>query len=742
MIRRLKYLLKSWPYGLEKPVVLQFPVIDICNSQCQMCFIWKNKAEAVVTTQNLRDRLSDPLFDRVRTVGINGGEPTLRKDLGALTESLFAALPQLKQISLITNAYRVEEVTARIREVGDVVARHCGTLDLMVSLDGVGDVHDRVRGKPGNFDRAVAVLDVARRVKAVTSVRIGCTVIKENVYGLHDLLDFCRRERLYVKYRLGIPHRRLYTQGEAKPFALDHEERVHLTTFLEGLVRHYEPNPQQRLFYRSLIDQVLFHAPRKAGCDWRHRGATLTSRGELLFCAVESDVVAHLDDANPGIGYFGPTARSHLDEIRRTKCSGCTHDYTGLPDKKSQLIDLGQTALARAGLSEFARDIYAQSGAKGIVRRLKFARMASKLAAIPTQHKVSKGPRFQMICGWYGTETLGDKAILGTIVDGLRAACPSLPVTVVSLNPHITEVTKAKAPELADVTIMSVEDAIARVGECQMVIFGGGPLMAVDEILQMRALFRAAAQAGRPRVVAGCGVGPLGASRYAAAIAEILNLADLRIFRDEASRKRAMDLGVPASDDLVAEDPAFAWIQQRAAVVRKAAADVYADGDAEPTLTLGLRAFPWAQYAAELGRRGGEAARVQTDAAILAALEGVVRRLPNVRIRPVPMCVNHYGDDDRWYYRDLFNGRTDIEARLDWSLLSWELSSDTYLAAFAGADAVLAMRFHALVFGLGCSVPTVAIDYTMGRGKLSALAEIRRRPTSFGWERRSERAGT
>jgi polysaccharide pyruvyl transferase WcaK-like protein len=33
------------------------------------------------------------------------------------------------------------------------------------------------------------------------------------------------------------------------------------------------------------------------------------------------------------------------------------------------------------------------------------------------------------------------------------------------------------------------------------------------------------------------------------------------------------------------------------------------------------------------------------------------------------------------------------------------------------------MRFHSLVFALGLDVPAVAIDYTLGKGKVRSLAE-------------------
>ena len=65
----------------------------------------------------------------------------------------------MNAISLITNAFQDQIVIQRIKEIGQVVKQNGGYFDVMVSIDGVGQVHDRVRGKPNNFTRAVKVID-------------------------------------------------------------------------------------------------------------------------------------------------------------------------------------------------------------------------------------------------------------------------------------------------------------------------------------------------------------------------------------------------------------------------------------------------------------------------------------------------------------------------------------------------------------------------------------------------------
>jgi polysaccharide pyruvyl transferase WcaK-like protein len=87
------------------------------------------------------------------------------------------------------------------------------------------------------------------------------------------------------------------------------------------------------------------------------------------------------------------------------------------------------------------------------------------------------------------------------------------------------------------------------------------------------------------------------------------------------------------------------------------------------------------------------------------------------------MCTNHFGSDDRWFYRRVFRGHDKLKQSLDNSLLGKELSPIDYCQSFVNADALLGMRFHSLVFGIGLGTNSIALDYTLGKGKVRSLAE-------------------
>ena len=720
--KHLRLLTADRPFPLEKPKAIQFPVIDICNSRCQMCRIWENKQSVDISVDDLRTGLSDGLFSEVESIGFNGGEPTLRKDLPELVQVVVDSLPQLKGVSLITNAFKYRQVIEQIEAMGKILKPGRISFDVMVSLDGFEDVHDRVRGRDGNFANAQHVINFIKSSPLVDSVRIGCTVIRENVNHLPDLLDFCIRNDLYIKYRQGVPHQRLYTENLKDPYALTFAEKYEFVEFLEGLIQHYEPAPLQRLFYQSLIDQIIRDAPRRAGCAWQHKGATITARGELAYCAIKSKVISpNIAEGSPSEAYFGN--RDHLESIIRNECDRCHHDYVGVPGKADYRRLFLEKLDSRFGLKSWVKRLPGFLMVNSFRQERRFQRELDHYRNLPHQIRLAEpdsrgqiGGKRVLICGWYGTETLGDKAIVAGVIGAMRAHLGlETKFTIASLNPYVTEMTKSQMRELEDVEIVGLEQAASISATMDYVVFGGGPMMAIDPLAPMEVLFERARAAGVTTIAAGVGVGPLGRPWLNRSIGRILGLCDFRIYRDDKSRLNALGLGVPAEKDPVAEDPAYTWLR-----------DVPArDGSAKNgrVLLLGLRDFPYRDYASDLSEKESLKIKQNYETVIVDVVQELVSKYPDLVVRPLPMCTNHFGSDDRWFYRRLFRKISAAGANLDYSLLGPEQAPLHYVAAFQNADVVLAMRFHSLVFGTALGANCVAIDYTMGRGKVRSLAE-------------------
>ena len=686
------------------PTALQFPVNDICNSNCQMCHIWKRKRDYEMSPNEVRIVLSDPLFREVQNVGINGGEPTLRADLEDLVAVIVETLPKLESVALITNALRASRVINAVESIGRRCKDAGKHLDVMVSLDGIGDVHDRVRGVPGNFASANVVIDYLLSTPWVASCRLGCTIIAENAFGVEDVLEFANRKGIYVRFRLGVPHPRLYTETLREPFALSPEAQFHVAAFLETLIYDYERDPVRRAFYQSLRDQLVYGRPRAAGCTWKNHGVTLGPRGELAFCAVASPTIGNAREVSAEKVFWENS--EVLSTILQTKCADCRHDYDGIGSRR---------VLIRQWLSRASKKV-PMAGRRFVLAGVDRMRKAGEWAEILYHGKSKRNKPRQpvrdsvLLCGWYGTETLGDRAILAGLCRLLAEEMPGVAVDVASLEPYVTKETCRIMPELKIRAVIDLPEAMTRtaMGTYGVIAVAGGPLMTpVREVIDLAKLLEVARHSGALTTLLGCGLGPLvarGARRFA--VEKMVKEAGLCIFRDRSSAELARAFGRNGVTK-ASVDPAFLWTALRQYGERKSAG--------RTTIALALRDWQIDAYAADLPRSAAQELKTRFEIELLRLVDAL-RESGGVEILPICMHTLTVGGDDRMFYRRLFEDRPDLAASIPWR----RRSPQDELEQMRCAEAVVAMRYHACVFALAMQKPFVALDYTRG-GKIAGL---------------------
>lgn len=306
-----------------KPTTINFLANDICNSKCKMCLIWKQKRDHELSPEQLSNILTDRLFQRVTYVGVSGGEPTLRVDLPQLYEVICKTLPKLRATGIITNAIQPKAVIERICASAAVCKAHGIKFNVMVSLDGVGEVHDENRGRKGNFESALQVIDACRQSEI--PVVIGCTITKQNVWHVDELLDFCIANNIYGRFRIAEFIDRLYNANEIDVIRnFDDDERYHLALFMYRL-EAWETSPTYKRTYRSIRKMLYEHMPRTIACPYQSRAVVLDSRGGLAYCAPKSKILGNALEQS-ALGIY----RSNLGErrrIRKEHCHDCIHDY-------------------------------------------------------------------------------------------------------------------------------------------------------------------------------------------------------------------------------------------------------------------------------------------------------------------------------------------------------------------------------------------------------------------------------
>lgn len=699
-------------FSRKKPRLIEFFIEDIDESKCQIDNLSVNSFDSDLTTGELDKILRNSLFQEVSTIVINGGEAILRKDLSALVKFIFNVLPKIKTITLITKDLNSNQVIESINQIGQVVKNYGRKLDVLLSFDRIQDI-----------DHQVKVIDYIQYCDLVTTKKLICTVTEENIYQLEDLLEFAIAHNIYIKYLLALPNQILDSDHPTKRLDWKLEEKYHFAVFLNYLIRYYEKSELEKFFYQSLIDQIMYQKPRLAQGDWQHRGVRLSITGEIADCTLKNKNFASAIKEELDLEQLSWENQTHVNKIIAYKSDTCLSDNCGLApfnivwkESLNKLID--RQSLKKLSIVRPIKNIRFHQRIKKY--GIKFS-MLNYLTPCQVIKKSSMTRNYQvLICGWYGTETLGDKAILGGVVESLKKSLGNIELHLVSLEKYISQVTIAQMPELQGTKLYSISEVTNVIESMDLVVFGGGPLMVIDEMAEMLLIFQQAVIANIPTIIAGCGVGPLGSSSYNDCIASLLKLSSIRIYRDQKSWELANYLGVNTSQDFVAEDPALTWIDSKINLLKPKS---LSQQDQSPVLILGLRDWPYKQYAPWLTYQAGEKIKSNFELEIVKTLQILCRQYSSLKIIPFPMCTNHLGDDDRWFYRKLFRLAPEIKENLDLTYLGKEISPLEALQVYQNSTLALTMRFHALVFALGVNLPVIAIDYTLGKGKVKSLAE-------------------
>lgn len=677
-----------------RPTVVNLLVNDICNSKCQMCHIWGRKRDREITPEELSEVLSDPLFDAVEYIGVSGGEPTLRKDLPELYRTIVNKRPRIEGTGIITNAIRGDDVLEKLGASLDVCRSAGVAFNVMVSLDGIGDVHDTVRGRAGNFRSAVKVIGALKEQEGLP-LSIGCTITKDNVWHVDEVLEWCRQEGVYGRFRVAEFINRLYNEDQASWIRnFSDDEAYHVGLFFAKLEYQYETSSEIKRTYRNIRKMLMEGAPRSIKCPWQSNGVTLDCRGQLSYCAPRSPILGSCFSESARQLYVDN--RSKRKKILQNDCDDCIHDYHA-EETISERIQLAKDERWHRKLSLRAAVKAARSA-------------AGRRAGLPRDVP----PGTFLIVGWYGTETAGDKAILAEIVHRIRERSRSPRILLASLFPYVTHRTvRELGIDEIEVIPSYSRDLWHWAEAADEVIMGGGPLMHLDQLGLVLMSFLRAKRAGARTVVAGCGVGPLDrGGDYSEAVQWILRLADVIELRDSRSVALAREM-TGRTDITNTGDPAGDYVK-RWQIQTSSRPPVRSD---EPFLNLYLREWT-TEYQAGENPAGFEDIKNNFE----TELSGWVRQICKSHgLRPKLVPMHHFciGNDDRDFNRR-FSAR--LLADLNPVVEFRPVSLDEILTGMGQATLNICMRFHSVLFAHELEVPYFAIDYTSGgkiRGFLS-----------------------
>ncbi|MFT7620916.1 MAG: MoaA/NifB/PqqE/SkfB family radical SAM enzyme [Myxococcota bacterium] len=325
------------PVGDGPALLVQF-ITSRCNAHCDHCFDTARQTEENaardLTLEELTaiaSKMSQPYF----TI-LTGGEPFLRKDVGQIILN-WATNARPRVLALPTNGSRPEYVAKTVEWVlpqlpADVY------LSINVSLDGVGDLHDELRGTPGLFAKACKTIGKLQELaKRHDNLGVGVVSVMsaQNQHVMEDIMDFVLDD---LGLEIWAP---FLVRGEPRdPESLKVDIRRY-----EEVSRRFEQrissrdyggykgfvgarlNSAKNVARRAIIAKTVREDRRIVPCSAGRHSAVIYADGGVFACEIQNFEMGNLRDWDYDLSALWRSAEA---EAARTKvdCHGCvcTHE--------------------------------------------------------------------------------------------------------------------------------------------------------------------------------------------------------------------------------------------------------------------------------------------------------------------------------------------------------------------------------------------------------------------------------
>jgi MoaA/NifB/PqqE/SkfB family radical SAM enzyme len=296
----LKFAEKLFLKQGSSPLYLVLFVTDRCNARCKHCLladgVHKPDKSAELTLEEIEvlSKKMDPLLFLLPT----GGEPFLRDDLGEIVK-LFYNNNSVRNVGIPTNGFFTEKIVRIIQDILET----CPELDLGVdvSLDGIGEKHDEIRGVEGLFDNAVKTfneLSLLEKKYPQFNVNIETTVSSCNDNCLLENYQFFTNElkahtvfTLLTRDKPRDPATKFFDVERYEAYARQMEAGIK-----QGVLTGYDTFPfadfinAKRIVRHRLIAKVVRENRYQLPCYAGVLGAAIFANGDVYPCELHTDL--------------------------------------------------------------------------------------------------------------------------------------------------------------------------------------------------------------------------------------------------------------------------------------------------------------------------------------------------------------------------------------------------------------------------------------------------------------------
>ena len=337
------------------PVFLNILVTSVCDMRCTHCFFTdelndRPRKKLQMKTQEI-EKISETLGGNLGVLVLAGGEPFTRKDLPEIC-SAFHRNNKLESVYIMSNG----QIHPRIfPDVTRILDENPGlNVTVALGIDGMKEAHEKIRQKPGSWDKAIHTARTLQEMKAQypqLDVQTCTCVMHSNQDTIFDWYDFLKYDLKPDKININYIRP---PSNDPIELEFDHERYAKLSKMILDDVKSAAIKNNyggEAGFFKAAVDiymHDLIAKTKETGeaqltCYAGSAGAVIYDEGTISSCE-NLEATGNLRDFDWD---FQAAWRAPEMEARREKAQNgcfCTHEsncyYPSLPFNSKHLIQI------------------------------------------------------------------------------------------------------------------------------------------------------------------------------------------------------------------------------------------------------------------------------------------------------------------------------------------------------------------------------------------------------------------
>ncbi|MEM7535722.1 MAG: radical SAM protein [Chloroflexota bacterium] len=295
----LYWAFRSFGWPQVKPFSVVISISFRCNSKCRTCDVWRKPNDDLSVEE--WDKVFVSMGNAPFYMTFTGGEPFLRKDLDDLVISAYKRC-RPSVITIPTNGMLTDRTVQMVKRM----CEECPTssIGINLSLDGIEDEHDDIRGVEGNWKLSMETWKLLKELQQTHSnlvLTVHTVVSRFNTHRfreIYDGLQFLEPD----SYITEVAEERveLDTIGWGiTPMAEDYDE---IADFLSQQAKQVPARgiakftQAFRAQYYQLAKRVLHEKDQVIPCYAGWASAHIAPNGDLWSCCIRAEEVGNVRD--------------------------------------------------------------------------------------------------------------------------------------------------------------------------------------------------------------------------------------------------------------------------------------------------------------------------------------------------------------------------------------------------------------------------------------------------------------